>query len=202
MSTAASHKIAYALARRSSSSSTIIAKRTFATAISNANSNPPYKSPLKPFFDNISKNQTTSGLNNTDAVMPEPEYLKCGIRRDALRFKANHFPHLNLPPFIHTDEHKVTLLLELRYIPFQNNMERELLIEMAGKGGRVITLYNGKHQLIQMSSTKFASRIENMRYLTALVERLMVCVKGLAKEGDDFYHSGKVHEVLEEVTYL
>mmetsp|Transcript_10739 Transcript_10739/g.15974 ORF Transcript_10739/g.15974 Transcript_10739/m.15974 type:complete len:200 (-) Transcript_10739:257-856(-) len=199
MSTA-SRKIAYALARRSSISSTIIAKRTFATAsTSNVRSNnPPYKSPLAPFFDNISKGRTTSGLKDDDPVMPEPEYLKCGIRRDALRFKANHFPHLNLPPFIHTAEHKVTLLLELQYIPFRNEMERELFIEMASKGGR----YNEKHQLIQMSSTKFASRIENMRYLTALVERLMVCVKGLAQEGDEFYHSGKVNEVLDEVTYL
>lgn len=191
---AATRNIAYALARRSSSS-TIIAKRTLTTKIENAN--PPYKSPLAPFFDNISKGLTTSGLKDDDPLMPEPKYLKCGIRRDALRFKANHFPLLDLPPFIHTDEHKVTLLLELQYVPFNSDLERELLIEMVGKGR-----YNDKHQLIKMGSTKFASRIENIRYLVALVERLMVCVQGLAQEGDDFYHSGKVTEVLDEVTYL
>ena len=64
----------------------------------------------------------------------------------------------------------------LSAIPFENEQEKEVFLQIVG------SRYNAKKGDLQLSSEKFASRIENKRHLVDMIERIVSSARKLAKE--------------------
>ena len=72
----------------------------------------------------------------------------------------------------------MTVKVALSAIPFENEQEKEIFLEIVG------SRYNSKKGDLQLSSEKFASRIENKRYLVDVIEKIVLNARKLAKQFD------------------
>jgi hypothetical protein len=141
-----------------------------------------YVSPYSDFFANIEAGR--SSLGTTEAVEKQllemkEEYLDCGIPESALRFKTTSYGRYVLPPYVSPGEHRVTVKVPLSAIPFHNPSEKEILLQIVG------SRYNKERDFIQLTAEKFASRIENKRYLVGIIEQIVANARRLAKEFEE-----------------
>ena len=144
-----------------------------------AKPNQPYVSPYSEFFSNVEAGRTTLGTTEEmeqRAFHLQEQTLECGIPESELRFKTTSYGRFLLPPYVSPGEHRVIVKVALSAIPFENEQEKEIFLEIVG------SRYNPKKGDLQLSSEKFASRIENKRYLVDMIERLVFNAKKLAKE--------------------
>jgi len=139
----------------------------------------PYASPYSEFFSNIEAGRTSLGTTDEmeqEAFEIQEQHLDCGIPESQLRFITTSYGRLVLPPHVMPGEHRVTVKVALSAIPFENEQEQDIFLEVVG------ARYNPKKGDLQLSSEKFASRIENKRHLVDMIERLVSNARKLAKE--------------------
>jgi hypothetical protein len=141
-----------------------------------------YVSPYSDFFANIEAGR--SSLGTTEEVARQvfemkEQYLDCGIPESALRFRTSSYGRFALPPYVSPGEHRVTVKVPLSAIPFDSPSEKEIFHQIVG------SRYNKEKDVLQLSSEKFASRIENKRHLVGMIEDIMAAVRRLAKEFED-----------------
>ena len=138
-----------------------------------------YVSPYSKFFTNLEAGRTTLGttleMDQRAAELVERR-LKCGILESELRFQTTSYGRFVLPPHVSPGEHRVIVKVALSAIPFENEAEEEIFLDIVG------VRYNPKKGYLQLSSEKFASRIENKRYLVDMIERIVLNARKLAKE--------------------
>ena len=138
-----------------------------------------YVSPYSKFFTNLEAGRTTLGttleMDQRAAELVE-QRLKCGILESELRFQTTSYGRFVLPPYVSPGEHRVIVKVALSAIPFENEAEEEIFLDIVG------VRYNPKKGYLQLSSEKFASRIENKRYLVDMIERIVLNARKLAKE--------------------
>ena len=140
-----------------------------------------YVSPYSKFFNNIEAGRTS--LGTTKALEQrvfeiQEQRLECGIPESELRFRTMSYGRFALPPYVSPGEHRVTVKVALSAIPFENEQEKEIFLEIVG------SRYNSKKGDLQLSSEKFASRIENKRYLVDMIEKIVLNARKLAKNFD------------------
>ena len=80
------------------------------------------------------------------------------------------YPHLKF----HPADFKVGLVVKVDDCGFKSDMERDIFIEMVG------TRYNTGKKEVRLTTDRFSNRVENKRYLTLLLERLIAESKKLA----------------------
>ncbi len=80
------------------------------------------------------------------------------------------YPHLKF----HPADFKVGLVVKVDDCGFKSDMERDIFIEMVGKR------YNTGKKEVRLTTDRFSNRVENKRYLTLLLERLIAESKKLA----------------------
>ena len=147
----------------------------------NGRGQPNYVSPYSKFFNNIEAGRTS--LGTTKAMEQrvfeiQEQRLECGIPESELRFRTVSYGRFALPPYVSPGEHRVTVKVALSAIPFENEQEKEIFLEIVG------SRYNSKKGDLQLSSEKFASRIENKRYLVDVIEKIVLNARKLAKQFD------------------
>ena len=138
-----------------------------------------YTSPYSNFFANVEAGRTTLGTTQEieqKAFELQEQRLECGILESNLRFTTRSYGRFALPPYVSPGEHRVTVKVALSDIPFENDHERDIFMEIVGPR------YNPKKGDLQLSSEKFASRIENKRYLVDMIEKIVANSRQLAKE--------------------
>lgn len=142
----------------------------------------PYVSPYSKFFANLEAGRTSLGtteeMEKRAANLLERS-LECGIPESELRFQTVSYGRFALPPYVSPGEHRVTVKVALAAIPFKNEQEKEIFLEIVG------SRFDPKKGDLQLSSEKFASRIENKRYLVDMIERIVSNTQNLAKEFAD-----------------
>ena len=141
----------------------------------------PYISPYSQFFNNIDAGRTSLGTTKEmeqRVFEIQEQRLQCGIPESELRFRTNSYGRFALPPYVSPGEHRVTVKVALKAIPFENDQEKEIFLEIVG------SRFNPKKGDLQLSSEKFASRIENKRYLVDMIEKIVLNARKLAKEFD------------------
>lgn len=138
-----------------------------------------YVSPYSEFFANVDANRTSLGTTEEmeqKAFDLQEQTLKCGIPESELRFRTKSYGRFALPPYVSAGEHRVTVKVALKAIPFKLEVEKEIFLEMVG------SRFNSKTGDLQLSSEKFASRIENKRHLVDMIERIVRNARRLANE--------------------
>jgi len=138
-----------------------------------------YTSPYSNFFANVEAGRTTLGTTQEieqKAFELQEQRLECGILESNLRFTTRSYGRFALPPYVSPGEHRVTVKVALSDIPFENDHEKDIFMEIVGPR------YNPKKGDLQLSSEKFASRIENKRYLVDMIEKIVANSRQLAKE--------------------
>lgn len=138
-----------------------------------------YVSPYAEFFANVEANRTSLGTTEEmeqRAFELKEQHLECGIPESELRFETKSYGRLLLAPYVAAGEHRVTLKVKLSAIPFENEEEKDVFLQIVGPR------YNEKKGILKLSSEKFASRIENKRYLVDMIERLVSSARSLSKE--------------------
>ncbi|KAL3817561.1 hypothetical protein ACHAXA_010580 [Cyclostephanos tholiformis] len=142
----------------------------------------PYVSPYSQFFANLEAGRTSLGtteeMEQRAAELLERR-LECGIPESELRFQTVSYGRFALPPYVSPGEHRVTVKVALAAIPFKNELEKEIFLEIVG------SRFDPKKGDLKLSSEKFASRIENKRYLVDMIERIVSNARKLAKEFAD-----------------
>ena len=133
-----------------------------------------YISPYNSLFEDMKAGKTMIGSEKT----AEPARLKCGVFEHRLRFKTVNYPRLQLPPYVHPNEYKVTLKVYLNDLPLKTELEKKIFHQIVG------TRYVEKFKELRLSSKQFASRIENKRHLTSMLDRIVIGAKQLAKDID------------------
>ena len=138
-----------------------------------------YVSPHSDFFSSIDAGRTSLGTTEEmeqKSMQLQEQYLECGIPESELRFRTTSYGRFQLPPYVSPGEHRVTVKLSLSAIPFENEQEKEILLQIVG------SRYNPERDELKLSSEKFASRIENKRHLVGMLERIVASSRRLAKE--------------------
>lgn len=138
-----------------------------------------YVSPYSDFFANVEAGRTSLGTTEEmeqRASELQQQCLQCGILESELRFITTSYGRFALPPYVSPGEHRVTVKVALSAIPFENEREKDVFIQIVG------SRYDPKKGDLQLSSEKFASRIENKRYLVDMIERIVSNARELAKE--------------------
>ena len=138
-----------------------------------------YVSPFADFFASIEKGQTTLNNNPTKTLAQQTgdmPLLKSGISEHVLRFRTTCYPRLMLPPYTQNSEYKVTLKVSLRDIPLKTELEKTIFFQIVG------SRYIVDKKELRLTSEKFASRIENKRYLCSVLDRIVLGAQRLAQE--------------------
>lgn len=141
-----------------------------------------YVSPYSDFFASIDAGRSSLGTTEEmekRSMEIKEAHLDCGIPESALRFKTTSYGRFALPPYVSPGEHRVLVKVPLSAIPFNNPSEREILLEIVG------SRYNKEKDVLQLSAEKFASRIENKRYLVGMIEQIVASARKLAKEFEE-----------------
>jgi hypothetical protein len=81
-----------------------------------------------------------------------------------------------LPPYTHNSEYKVTLKIAFRHIPLETELEKKIFFQI------VESRYIPEKKELRLTSEKFASRIENKRYLCSMLDRIVLGAKQLAQD--------------------
>jgi len=141
-----------------------------------------YDSPYSDFFANIDAGSTSLGtteeMEQSLSNLMEQK-LDCGINESDLRFRTTSYGRFALPPYVSPGEHRVTVVLNLNAIPWdeqRGEAEKEILLQIVGPR------YNAEKNELKLSSEKFGSRIENKRYLVGMIEKIVSSSKKLAKD--------------------
>uniref|UniRef100_A0A7R9ZEZ3 Small ribosomal subunit protein mS35 mitochondrial conserved domain-containing protein n=1 Tax=Pseudictyota dubia TaxID=2749911 RepID=A0A7R9ZEZ3_9STRA len=122
-------------------------------------------------------NRTSLGTEATDSyVLKNRKYLECGIPEDKLMFRTVSYGRYLQEPYINPAEHKITMIVNLRDIPLESDLEHEIFHQIVGPR------FMQKRQQLKLTSGVFASRIENKRHLVSMLERIVAHTKRLAKE--------------------
>lgn len=138
-----------------------------------------YVSPYSEFFANIDAGRTSLGTTEEEMKMAseiQEQTLECGILESELRFMTKSYGRYALPPYVAPGEHRVTVKVALSAIPFDSDQERDIFLQIVG------SRFDPKKGILQLSSEKFASRIENKRHLVDMIERIVSSARELAKE--------------------
>ena len=141
-----------------------------------------YVSPYSDFFANIEAGRTS--LGTTEEMEQKVsnltvQKLDCGICESDLRFRTTSYGRFALPPYVAPGEHRVTVVLNLDAIPWDEQRgaaEKEVLLQIVG------SRYNADKNELKLSSEKFGSRIENKRYLVGMIEKIVSNSRELALE--------------------
>jgi len=160
---------------RSFTNSSVFPTHSASTSSSTSN----YISPFGAFFESIEKGQTTLNNNPTSNLSQQQTaipVLKSGIPEHVLRFRTTCYPRLMLPPYTQNSEYKVTLKVSLRDIPLKSELEQQIFFQIVG------SRYIVEKKELRLTSEKFASRIENKRYLCSVLDRIVLGAKRLAQE--------------------
>ena len=167
---------------RLSSPSSYTALRNKVTSPFQAQTDDSYVSPYADFFSNIEAGRTSLGTTEEmEQKLSElaEQKLDCGIYESDLRFRTTSYGRFALPPYVSPGEHRVTVTLSLDSIPWdeeRGEAEKEILLQIVG------SRYNPEKNVLKLSSEKFASRIENKRYLVGMIEKIVSNSKQLAIE--------------------
>jgi len=156
--------------------------RTKATTPFEIQKEKPYVSPYAEFFANVEAGRSSLGTTTEterQALELRERRLKCGIPESALRFRTKSYGRYMLPPYVSPGEHRVTVKVALSAIPLENEREKEALLQIVG------SRYNLEKGDLQLSSEKFASRVENKRLLVDMIERIVTGAREVAKEYAD-----------------
>jgi hypothetical protein len=129
-------------------------------------------SPYQEIFDTISNGKTF--LGTTEFQYPTIKTLKCGIPEHKLKYKTTTYGRLLEEPFVRPNEHRVTVQIAIRHIPFTNDIQKFVLKEIVGNR------LNDDTGILQLSSSQFGSRIENKRHVVSMLERAIESAKTLA----------------------
>ena len=129
-------------------------------------------SPYQEIFDTIANGKTF--LGTTEFQYPTIKTLKCGIPEHKLKYKTTTYGRLLEEPFVRPNEHRVTVQIAIRHIPFTNEIQQHVLKEIVGNR------LNEETGILQLSSSQFGSRIENKRHVVSMLERAIESAKTLA----------------------
>lgn len=145
---------------------------------SSSSSSSNYKSPYADYFATMKDNKCDfSGKTPPGGeIIPETAMLKCGIPESVLKFKTTSYSRLMLPPYVQHGEYKVTLQTNLRDLPIETPLEKEIFQQIVG------TRFDPERNLLKLTSNHFASRIENKRHLCSMLDRIVIGAKRLAAE--------------------
>lgn len=157
-----------------------------------------YVSPMQDFWDTVEANCTTLGLDELDDELNEYDHnqdsetataqypprvqdkyashLKCGIPDMALRFTTTSYGRLINAPYVHSQEHQVTLKVNTRWVPLKG-MEWDILREIVGP-----RRFNEERRELRLTSDRFGSRIENKRHLVSMLDRIVTSCQHLGRE--------------------
>ena len=80
------------------------------------------------------------------------------------------YPHLKY----HPADYKVGLVVKVADCGFESDLEKDIFLEMVGKR------YNTGKKEVRLTTDRFSNRVENKKYLTLLLERLIAESKRLA----------------------
>ena len=80
------------------------------------------------------------------------------------------YPHLKF----HPADYKVGLVVKIADCGFESVLEKDIFLEMVGKR------YNTGKKEVRLTTDRFSNRLENKKYLTLLLERLIAESKKLA----------------------
>lgn len=141
------------------------------------NENEDYDSPLKALFERMERNGPTA-LGTIQPIELPDKVLECGVRESDLRFSTTTYGRTLTAPFVHPNEHRVTLKVNISKLPLN---ETELLILREIVGSR----YNEERGVLRISSGQFGSRIENKRHLVSMLNRIVLSCQRLAKQIQD-----------------
>ena len=86
------------------------------------------------------------------------------------------YPHLKF----HPADFKVGLVVKIEDCGFTSELEKEVFIEMVGPR------YNTGKKEVRLTSDRFSNRVENKKYLTNLLEKLIAESKLLASTASDY----------------
>ena len=131
------------------------------------------------FIAMMERNETTLGTDGSKPFQTVDELspkLKCGIPESRLRFKSVSFGRLQLAPYLEPGEFQVGLKVNYDDIPIDGPLEEEIFHQIVGRR------FNPDRNELRLTSNKFASRIENKRYLCSMLDRIVLSTKRLAKE--------------------
>lgn len=131
-----------------------------------------YSSPYADMFERMKTNQFPSFQ---DSLLEVPK-LKCGISESVLTFRTTSYDRLMAPPYVHTNEYKVTLQVNLDNLPFETDVEKKIFRQIVG------ARFKEDHNKLKLVSNQFASRIENKRHLCWMLDRIVLNSKRLAAE--------------------
>ena len=134
-----------------------------------------YTSPLDEVFDPNAPCPLYGTPKSAPLKKPVPKFLECGISEDVLRFKTVHYGELLREPFIHTNEHRVVLLVDIKHLPL-DDVGKKILEQVVGH-----SRYNAVKGELKMNSVHFPSRIENKRYLVRMFDKLILSCQRLSK---------------------
>lgn len=134
------------------------------------------ESPLDRFLD---PSAPTPLYNSTEPYQRPKKLLECGVDENVLRFKTRCYGRLLLAPFVHPNEHKVVLSVDVDDLPLASDLERDILKEIVGS-----RWIQDKNEL-RLASVSFGSRIENKRHLVSMLNRLVMTCQRLAAEVEE-----------------
>ena len=115
------------------------------------------------------------------AVQPEPRTipdsaLKFQFKATFTHGSAIFYPHLKH----HPADYKIGLVVKIADMGFKSDLERQIFIQMVGPR------YNGGRQEVRFTCDKFANRLENKKYVTYLLEKLVAEAKHLATVAHEY----------------
>lgn len=161
-------------AARGISSAAALSSRFFSTAPQSTSN---YVSPYNDLFEMMKSNNaskiTVVAPSETDVPM-----LKCGIPETVLKFKTTCYDRLQLAPYVQPNEYKVILQVNMRHLPLESDIEKEIFHQIVG------TRFDHELGELKLTSNQFASRIENKRHLCWMLDRIVLGAKKLAAESN------------------
>lgn len=103
------------------------------------------------------------------------KFLECGLDDSLLRFRTSNYGRLEEPPYVHQNEHRVTLLIYIKDLPL-DGLGKQILQQVIG-----INRYNVERGQVKLQANYFPSRIENKRYLVRIFDKLILACQRLSK---------------------
>lgn len=167
-----------------------------------------YVSPYSEFFNGSSNSiihgssssSSSSAISDNNKIPFKEEQFKdtspkleCGISESVLKFKTTCYDRLRLPPFVQTNEYKVTLKVHIKNLPLETEQEMEIFKQVVGNR------FNEELGELKLTSNQFASRIENKRHLCWMLDRIVLGAKGLAR-GESILSSDNSSETSSTMT--
>jgi hypothetical protein len=141
---------------------------------SSTNKHQPYLSPFRDMFENMEHGGPTA-LGTTEFVPPNPKQLPCGVYERDLRFTTTTYGRFPSAPYVHPNEHRVTLSVNLADLPLHTPTELAILREIVG-----MRRFTSDGMKLSLQSNQFGSRIENKRHLVSMLDRIVSACQRMA----------------------